>query len=102
MAARVGKKFGIKVCKSTINNHLNKILGKPIRAGSTFILTKENKQQRENFANWILENKISGKNILFTDEKIFRQHIQINPHLNRIRLSKKDREKYRKGDPEIF
>jgi hypothetical protein len=101
MAAKLRARFRIRVSHSTVNKTLNSILSKPINAGSTFILTPENKMERVEFIKWIKENNIRGRDILFTDEKIFRLHVQLNPQLNKMRLTKTDKEKYRKGDPKM-
>jgi transposase len=102
MSAKIAKHFNVSLSKSTVNTYLNRLIGKPMNAGKTFFLSPENKEVRRNFAQWIIEKDLKGRDIIFTDEKIFRLHQEVNTQINKIRLSKKFRKRLRKGDPEVL
>lgn len=53
------------------------------------------------FAISIVVKKISGRSIMFTDEKRFLLKKQTNKQTNRIRLSKENVRKLKEGDPYI-
>ena len=69
-----------------MNKWLNKLINKPKKATTTFILEDKDKDKRIQFANWIKDNKINGKSIFFTDEKRFILNSPLNRQTNQIRL----------------
>ena len=71
------------------------------RARTTFKLTDINKDSRKRFANYIIENRITGRDIFFTDEKRFLLDTPLNPQSNQIRLCKKSYQKLKAGDEKI-
>ena len=94
-------KFNVHVCHTTVNNHLNRILTKPIRLRKTFFLSCKNQDARKHFIEYINANNIEGKDIFFTDEKRFMFHRHSNSQTNRIRLTQDSKEKLRNGDQEM-
>ena len=58
----------ITINKSTICRIIKKELGKPSKINKVFYLTKKQKKERVKFCKKMLKKKISGKDILFTDE----------------------------------
>ena len=87
IAKKIDKKFGIKVSHTTVNTWLNDTVGKPKKATTTFLIKKNNKQRRMDFANMILEKKITGKQIFFTEEKKFLLH---TPRCRKIKFYNRD------------
>ena len=64
---------------------LNKNLGKPRKIKKVFSINNKKKQERIKYCNKILELKLKGKDIFFTDESI----MDLSPFVNeKIRLSK--------------
>jgi len=92
-----GRLLSIK--KTTINRYLKKALGKPRKVRRVFYLNEKQKKERVKFCESILNRKIKGEQILFTDET----KIDMAPFLNdSLRLSKKNQEKLKSGDEEAF
>ena len=90
---------GITISKNTVCRYLNEHLGKPRKIRKVFSLTNKKKEERLKFCKKIKELKIKGKDIFFTDECI----VDCNPFVNeKIRLSKENTEKLKKGYPEAF
>lgn len=101
-----GKKFSLSY--ETVNNILNKFISKPRRARKTFKLTADNMGQRRSFYDYIMDRDdsgtypiLKGREIFFTDESRFLLDCPLNPQTNRIRFSKENLEKLKKGDPTI-
>ena len=61
-----GKQF--KISKSTICKYLNKELRKPRKLRKVFALNEKNKMRRIEYCQKLINDKIIGKNIFFTDE----------------------------------
>ncbi len=89
----------ITIGKSTICRYLNKRLGKPRKIQKVFSLNEKKKKQRVEYCQKILDKKIKSKDLFFTDET----KIDCSPFINeKIRLSKENTEKLKKGDPEAY
>ena len=71
IAGEIQRKFNINVSHATINIWLRKLLKKPIIEKKSFYLEKKDKNRRIDFYDMIKEEKISGRDIFFTDEKRF-------------------------------
>ena len=89
----------LSIEKTTINRYLKKALGKPRKVRRVFYLNEKQKKDIVKFCESILNRKIKGEQILFTDET----KIDMAPFLNHsLRLSKKNQEKLKSGDEEAF
>ena len=78
---------------------LNKNMGKPRKIKKVFSINNIKKEKRIKFCNKIKELGLNGKDIFFTDECI----MDLSPFVNeKIRLSKENSEKLKKGDPEAL
>lgn len=97
----IKRKFKIDIDSSTLRRNLKSIFGKPYKARKTHLVTTKNLEQRIEFCKQIIEQDIQGKDIFFTDEKIFCLQKPLNKQTNQIRLSKKFKGKFRKGDNEL-
>ena len=85
--------------KTAVNKYLKKALGKPRKVRRVFYLNDVQKKERVKFCENILNRRIRGDQILFTDET----KIDLAPFLNdSIRLSIKNQEKLKQGDEEAF
>jgi transposase len=87
----------LKISFQTVNTCLKNILSKPRKAGKTFLMTENNRGQRRIFADYVTENNITGRDILFTDEKRFLLNAPLNKQNNQIRLSKESVRKFKRG-----
>ena len=78
---------------------LNKNIGKPRKIQKVCSINQKKKDERIKFCKKILELNLEGKDIFFTDESI----LDLRPFVNeKIRLSKENTEKVKKGDPEAL
>ena len=102
IALLVSKKFKIKVSFVTINNWLRKLLRRPIRAKKTFLLRDKDKNKRIKFKDMIMEKKIKGKNIFFTDEKRFILNPPLNKQTNQIRVDEKGYDEFKSGKGKLY
>jgi len=102
LSIEIRNKFSLNISKTTINNWLNRLLNKPVKAKKTFILRKKDKDKRIEFANYIINNNISGKSIFFTDEKRFVLNSPLNKQTNQIRMDKKGMNEYKSEKGEFF
>ena len=93
-----GKQF--KISKSTICKYLNKELGKPRKLRKVFALNEKNKMRRIEYCQKLINDKIIGKNIFFTDETTIRCTSHVKNE--QIRLSKENTKKLKKADPEVL
>ena len=83
----------------TSSRILNKKLGKPRKIKKVFSTNNKKKQERIKFCNKILELGLRGEDLFFTDESI----MDLSPFINeKIRLSKENNEKLKKGGPEAL
>ena len=94
--------FNIVVSHSTVNSWLKKIFKSPIKATKTFLLRNKDKKRRIEFAKMILEKKISGRNIFFTDEKRFILNPPLNRQTNQIRVDEKGLIEFKSGKGELY
>ena len=85
-----------------MNKWLNKLINKPKKATTTFILEDKDKDKRIQFANWIKDNNIKGKSIFFTDEKRFILNSPLNRQTNQIRLDNEGVNQYKIKKGKIF
>ena len=102
IAKKINKKFGIQISHATANTWLNDEVGKPKKATTTFLIKKKNKQRRMDFAKMILEKKITGDQIFFTDEKKFLLHTPLNKQTNQMRLDEEGQKQLKEQKGEIF
>ena len=87
------------ISRTTICKYLNEGLGKPRKLKKVFSTNSKKKEERIKFCQKILDLKLQGKDLFFTDECI----IDCNPFVNeQIRLSKENTEKLKKGDTEAL
>lgn len=98
----IKKKFKISMAPKTVARHMTKLLHKPLRTKKTFVLSQKHKDQRYQFALFLQQNNIKGKDIFFTDEKIWPLHTKPNPSTEKIRFSKKNYQKYMNGDNNLY
>ena len=91
--------FNKSISHTTINNILNKELSKPLKIINTFNLTKIHEEKRIKFSDYIINNKISSDNILFTDECRVVLFPKLNKQNNFVRFSKENKEN--RWKPEI-
>ena len=68
IAKKFNEKFNQTISKSTVNNLLLEKFGKPYQGINSVLLTEDHIAQRLEFANEILEKKITSSEIIFTDE----------------------------------
>ena len=100
----MNEKFKKEGRKLTINHMttcriLNKNMGKPRKMKKVFSINNKKKEERIKYCNKILELDLRGKDLFFTDESI----MDLSPFVNeKIRLSKENNEKLKKGDPEAL
>jgi hypothetical protein len=99
---KVNRKFKLKISKFPVQTYLKQAFNKPKRAGKTFYKNPRDKISRKNFAKWIIDNDITGDKIFFTDEKTFCLNGPLNPQINQIRLSKKDKLRLKAGDEKLL
>ena len=89
----------ITIEKTAVNKYLKKALGKPRKVRRVFFLNEVQKKERIKFCENILNRKIRGDQIFFTDET----KIDLAPFLNdSIRLSLNNQEKLKQGKEEAF
>ena len=83
----------------TVNNILNKFIGKPRAIRKVFFLSKEQQKKRIEFCEMILNKKWTEKDFFFSDET----QIDLFNYVNdSIRLSKKNEDKLKKGELDIY
>ncbi len=103
--ARANKKFHLKKEKklsySTVQRYAKKTF-KKIKYKKIPKLSDEQKKNRKEFGDYIINNKIDYKNIFFTDEKQFELIYTPNKQNNQIRLTKLSKKKLEQGDEEII
>ena len=102
LAKEIRRCFNLSVSHATINSWLKKIFKAPIKATKTFLLRNKDKKRRIDFAQMLLEKKISGRNIFFTDEKRFILNPPLNRQTNQIRLDEKGLFEYKNGKGELY
>jgi hypothetical protein len=92
MVERIAVRFPYipRLSQSTVNNYLNKVLTKPLKIRKTFYLSDKHKTERVEFCQKMINRNISGKNIMFTDEKMFHLMRPVNVQTRRIRFSKEN------------
>ena len=89
----------LSIEKTAINRYLKSALGKPRKVRRVFYLNEKQKKERLKFCEDILDKKIKGDQIFFTDET----KIDMAPFINdSIRLSRENQEKLKSGDEEVF
>ena len=89
----------ITIEKTAVNKYLKKALGKPRKVRRVFFLNEVQKKERIKFCENILNRKIRGDQIFFTDET----KIDLAPFLNdSIRLSLNNQEKLNKEKKKHF
>ena len=91
------KKKQKKISLSTVNKILNKGLCKPKKIKKVFFLSTLNKEKRLKFLTFMKKNRISPKNIFFTDESNFNVSSFFNNNC-KIRLSNKTLEAIKRGN----
>ena len=85
--------------KTAVNRYLKNALGKPRKVRPVFYLSDDQKKERVKFCENILNKKIKGEHIFFTDET----KIDMAPFLNdSIRLSLENQRKLKNGEEEAF
>ena len=85
--------------KTAVNKYLKSVLGKPRKVRRVFYLNDMQKKERVKFCENILEKRIRGEHIFFTDET----KIDMAPFLNdSIRLSMENQKKLKMGEEEAF
>ena len=81
---RDSKERTLTIEKTAVNRYLKNALGKPRKVRPVFYLSDDQKKERVKFCENILNKKIKGEHIFFTDET----KIDMAPFLNdSIRLS---------------
>ena len=89
----------LKISHMISSRILNKNLGKPRKIKKIFYINNKKKEERIKYCHKIQELGLKGKDIFFTDESI----MDLSPFVNeKIRLSKENNEKLKKGDPEAL
>ena len=100
IAAIMNEKFkregrNMRVSRTTICKILRNYLGKPRKMKRLFYVNKKKKEERIKFCEKILELKLKGKELFFTDES----QMDCNQFVNeQIRLSPENTEQLKKGD----
>jgi len=97
LAIHIKKKFHKNISYSTINKYLNKSIGKACKANKAFRLTVKNKNDRYNFGYEIIEDKVKGVEIFFTDEKRFLLDQPLNKQIDKIRMNKEKKHQLKYG-----
>ena len=92
-------KENMTIHKSTVCRILNKELGRPRKVKRVFYLTEDQKKQRIEFCEKMLDKGIKGGNIFFSDETKIDMGSYFNDY---IRLTKENKEKLKKGSEEVF
>ena len=90
-----------KISHITAHRVLRAELARPLKLRIVFGLKEEHIVKRYKFTNFIKENKITGKQIIFTDEKIFNFSNRPNPQNIRIRFTHEDLKALHAGDEEV-
>ena len=100
--SRLRKKlnFHKKLSKTTLHRFIRDKFGKPYKLRKRPFIKPEHSIKKKNFAQYISEEKISGEDIFFTDEKIFLLDFLPNKQTNQVRLSNLMKKKLRKGQEE--
>ena len=85
--------------KTAVNKYLKSVLGNQRKVRRVFYLNDMQKKERVKFCENILEKRIRGEHIFFTDET----KIDMAPFLNdSIRLSMENQKKLKMGEEEAF
>ena len=93
------KGSNLRVSKATVCRILKKYFGKPRKMKRLFCVNNKKKEERIKFCKKILDLKLRGKDIFFTDES----QMDCNPFVNeQIRLSPENAQKLKKGDPDAL
>ena len=97
---KIFDKEGRNLTKSHMTTRFsNKNIGKPRKIKKVFSINNIKKEKRIKFCNKIKELGLNGKDIFFTDECIMDLSQFVN---EKIRLSKENSEKLKKGDTEAL
>ena len=91
ISSQFSNKFNKTISKSTINNLLLEKFGKPYRGINSILLTEDHIAQRLLFSKEIIEQKIKGSVIIFTDEYRLILYPKVNPKINVKRLNDEDK-----------
>mgnify|MGYP006372178767 FL=1 len=102
MTEKINTKFKTNLSKTTVSRYLKKVLSKAYKIKKSFVLTEDNIKKRYDFCKTLIENKISGKDIFFTDEKKFYLQKPMNRGSNYVRLTKKFQQLRDKGDSKVL
>jgi hypothetical protein len=90
-----------KLSISTIRRYMRLLLHKPLKMRKVFKIPEEAKIARLAFCEYIMKNNIKGKEIFFTDEKIFQLNNAPNRELSRIRFSDDFYKQFQSGEKDI-
>ena len=102
MTEKINENFGIGLSQTTVRRYLKKVLSRAYKIKRSFTLTEENMRERYEFCKTLIENKIKGKDIFFTDEKKFYLQKPMNRGTNYVRLTKEFQKLKDKGDPKVL
>ena len=87
---------------STANRVLNKYISKPKVIRKVFHLKPSDRKLRLDFCKFMKAHNLGPKDIFFTDESIFPLFSYMNRGTNKIRLSKKTKNKLKAGDEDAI
>ena len=87
---------------STANRVLNKYISKPKVIRKVFNLKPSDRKLRLDFCKFMKAHNLGPKDVFFTDESIFPLFSYMNRGTNKIRLSKKTKNKLKAGDEEAI
>ena len=92
--------FHGKISKTSLHRFIHYKFCKPYKLRKKPMIKPEHIIQKKKFSKYILEEKIKGDDIFFTDEKIFLLDFMPNKQTNQVRLSNLMKKKLRRGDEE--
>lgn len=89
----------LSIEKTAVNRYLKNALGRPRKVRRVFYLNDKQKKERVKFCESILNKRIKGEQIFFTDET----KIDMAPFLNdSIRLSLENQKKLKSGNEDAY
>ena len=89
----------LSIEKTAVNRYLQNALGRPRKVRRVFYLNDKQKKERVKFCESVLNKRIKGEHIFFTDET----KIDMAPFLNdSIRLSLENQKKLKSGNEDAY
>jgi hypothetical protein len=91
----------VNIGKTTIKKYLKILLHRPLRYRKIFKVPEDKKRERKEFCEFIIKEGIKGKDMFFTDEKIFQLNSAPNNQLSQVRLSNEKFDEFKTGDKDL-